>query len=52
MIDRKIYAEVPPRMEYSLTARGRSLLPVINELIGWAIDNMNPILTDRELKQK
>mgnify|MGYP000006170939 FL=1 len=52
LIDRKIYAEVPPRVEYSLTARGRSLLPVINELIGWAIDNMNPILTDRELKQK
>ena len=43
-----MYAEVPPRVEYSLTDRAVSLLPHINSLITWAKDNMNAILVDRE----
>lgn len=47
-VKRQVYAEVPPRVEYSLTDRAISLLPHINSLISWAKDNMNAILIDRE----
>lgn len=35
LIARKVYAEVPPKVEYSLTARGRSLEPVMAALKAW-----------------
>jgi DNA-binding HxlR family transcriptional regulator len=38
LINRKIYAEVPPRVEYSLTALGRSLEPVVRMLWTWGND--------------
>ena len=47
-VRRQVYAELPPRVEYSLTDRAVSLLPHINSLITWAKDNMNAILVDRE----
>lgn len=46
-VTRTVYAEVPPRVEYCITERTRSLLPHINALIGWAKDNMPAILKDR-----
>lgn len=46
-VKRQVYAEVPPRVEYSLTERAVSLLPHINSLIAWAKENMNAILIDR-----
>ena len=47
LVARKVYAEVPPRVEYSLTERGLSLIPLINSLIDWAAENMEDILKDR-----
>lgn len=47
LVSRKIYAEVPPRVEYALTERTKTLLPHINSLISWAKDNMPAILRDR-----
>lgn len=47
-VTRTIYAEVPPRVEYSITNRTRSLFPHINSLIEWAKDNMPAILSDRK----
>lgn len=35
IISRKVYAEVPPRVDYSLTDVGRSLMPVINLMYQW-----------------
>mgnify|MGYP003701366281 FL=1 len=35
LVHRKVYAEVPPRVEYSLTELGRSLEPVNNALWRW-----------------
>ena len=35
LVHRKVYAEVPPRVEYSLTELGRSLEPVHNALWRW-----------------
>jgi DNA-binding HxlR family transcriptional regulator len=35
LVARKVYAEVPPRVEYSLTPRGHSLEPVLAALMEW-----------------
>lgn len=35
IVERQMYAEIPPRVEYSLTARGRTLEPVIAALAAW-----------------
>lgn len=40
LIDRKVYAEVPPKVEYTLTARGRSLEPIILALKHWGDENI------------
>lgn len=51
-VKRKIYAEVPPKVEYSLTERAQSLLPVIGDLVGWAKENMSDIIKDRKANVK
>ncbi len=35
LVSRRIYAEVPPRVEYSLTALGRSLVKVLDDIKAW-----------------
>ena len=47
---RKVYAEVPPRVEYNLTEIGCSLMPHIESLVGWALEHMNDILNRRSLQ--
>lgn len=51
-VSRKVYAEVPPKVEYSLTDRALSLLPCINTLIAWAKENMEDIIQDRKKSKK
>lgn len=51
-VSRKVYAEVPPRVEYALTERALSLLPHINALTDWAKANMAAILKDRTGRRK
>ena len=46
-VSRTIYPEVPPRVEYVLTPRAVSLLPLIENLISWAMDHSAEILRDR-----
>lgn len=48
IIDRHAYPEVPPRVEYSISKRGETLLPIIQELITWASQNMKKIVKTRE----
>lgn len=38
LVHREIYREVPPKVEYSLTEGGASLLPILNELQLWGMD--------------
>ena len=35
LVDRRIYAQVPPKVEYSLTPLGRSLQPVVDAMGQW-----------------
>ena len=43
LISRQVYPEVPPKVEYSLTARSQSLMPHVNALIGWALEHFEEI---------
>ncbi len=47
LVLRKFYQEVPPRVEYSLTDTGLSLVPIILELTAWAQKNMRTIIEHR-----
>ena len=42
LITRKIYAEIPPKVEYSITEFGKTLEPVILTLTQWAHQHMLP----------
>lgn len=48
LINRKIYAQVPPKVEYSLTDTGKSLIPLIMQLTEWAQQNMKSIISHRK----
>ena len=39
LIHRKMYPEVPPRVEYTLTERGHSLMQVLDQLCTWGNEN-------------
>lgn len=39
LVIRKVYPEVPPRVEYSLTKLGESFLLPMNNVINWILDN-------------
>src|SRR5271154_4467447 len=48
LVKRKLYASVPPKVEYSLTPLGDSLVHKVEELCGWAETNANLVLKARE----
>lgn len=41
LIQRKVYAQVPPKVEYFLTKKGESLFPIISAMHEWGIKNSN-----------
>lgn len=48
LVKRTIYAEVPPRVEYEITALGKSLVPHIVALSAWAVDHLSEITASRK----
>ena len=48
LLSRTIYPEVPPRVEYKLTKRGKTLIPLLNQLVDWSLNNMDAIMRHRE----
>ena len=48
LVARQAFAEIPPRVEYTITERGMTLMPHINGLIDWALSNLADILNDRK----
>ncbi len=47
MISREIYPQVPPKVEYKLTSRGESFIPILSQLIEWSLTNCQQIIQDR-----
>jgi len=48
LVSRHAYAEIPPRVEYELTERSRTLTPLIHDLVDWALNNISGIVKDRK----
>jgi DNA-binding HxlR family transcriptional regulator len=48
IVNRKIYAEVPPKVEYSLTDFGQTLEPVLRMIQGWGIEYIGQITKIRK----
>ncbi|MDR3338712.1 MAG: helix-turn-helix transcriptional regulator [Candidatus Symbiothrix sp.] len=51
LVNRRAYAEVPPKVEYCLTKAGKELLPHIQNLVGWAVANRQDIMESRQKHQ-
>ncbi|GLB52253.1 transcriptional regulator [Neptunitalea chrysea] len=46
-VHRKVYAEIPPKVEYTITPLGTSLLPHIDALAKWSKEHINTIMQNR-----
>jgi len=44
LVIRKVYAQVPPKVEYSLTETGKSLMPILDELCDWGYAHMDDLI--------
>ena len=40
IVSRTVFAEVPPRVEYALTDKGKSVLPIIDQMRSWGEANL------------
>ncbi len=49
LVNRKIYPEVPPKVEYSLTESGKTLEPILIGLREWGVEHAFGILEQREV---
>ena len=47
-VTRTMFSEIPPRVEYALTERAKSLKPILDSLLQWSVDNMDDIMHDRK----
>ncbi len=52
IIHRKVYPEVPPKVEYSVTELGKTLHPVARLLNQWGKDNIQTVLDNRAKYEK
>lgn len=52
LVKRTVYPQIPPKVEYELTTIGRSLLPHLHGLVGWAKVNMAEIRKNRKTFEK
>jgi DNA-binding HxlR family transcriptional regulator len=52
LVTRQVFAEVPPRVEYSLTELGRTLVPVLQHLEIWAEEHAEELLFMRQKKEE
>ncbi|MCI8552227.1 MAG: winged helix-turn-helix transcriptional regulator [Lawsonibacter sp.] len=39
LVHREEYPQIPPKVEYSLTARGKSLIPILDAMCDWGYQN-------------
>ena len=43
IVEREVFAEVPPRVEYSLTPLGESLKPILDAMVNWGTEYKNSL---------
>lgn len=48
IVHRKVYRQVPPRVEYSLTPMGRTLIPIMNDLFSWGKQYASFLVADQD----
>ena len=46
LVERRIYDSIPPKVEYSLSERGRTLIPILRQIHEWGRDQME-LVVDR-----
>ena len=46
IINRKAYPEIPPSIEYSLTSKGKTLIPLIEGVVEWGYSDMEKYKTN------
>ncbi|WP_409300600.1 winged helix-turn-helix transcriptional regulator [Peribacillus sp. SCS-155] len=47
IVHRKVYPVVPPKVEYSLTENGRSLMPILESMYEWGKNYMETVITEK-----
>ena len=48
LVERRVYPVIPPRVEYTLTDQGRSLLDLVRALVEWSAEHTGDILAARQ----
>ncbi|HPM31754.1 MAG TPA: helix-turn-helix domain-containing protein [Chryseolinea sp.] len=51
IIDRIIYPEIPPRVEYAITKKGRTLLPIIELMKDWGNENVLAVKDNKLIEE-
>lgn len=46
LVERKSYGTVPPKVEYSLTERGRTLIPILRQIHEWGKEQMELVVRE------
>lgn len=49
LIIRKEYPQIPPKVEYRLSARGMSLIPILDAMCDWGCENRPPISPNNDI---
>ncbi len=52
IVARKIYRQIPPKVEYSLTKRGETLKPILELACDWGINRANELDTLSQIKDR
>ena len=52
LVSRKVTPAVPVKVEYSLTERALSVMPTLDQLLSWSLENFSGIMADREKHTK
>lgn len=51
LVERKNYDSIPPRVEYSLSKRGETLIPILKQIHEWGKDQMEFVVTESKRKK-
>lgn len=52
LVERREYETIPPRVEYSLTERGRTLVPILEQIHEWGADQMDMVVANAKADGK